>query len=135
MFRGVSFVNFFDSVITNYNFPSVCPKINLKAFEAIYQSVKEGLLPDKFILVKMRDGENQYRSTIVDGRAIKELPESYQTTNGYVGDKRVLEGEFFVQIHYVYTDKSRPTELIPFLALNNPSDNVKIKYVTGEFNV
>lgn len=135
LFRGVSFAKFFEEVVSNYRFPRVCPKINLKAFEAIYHSVQEGLLPDSFSLVRMRDGENQYRSTIVDGRAIKELPESYQTTNGYVGDKRVLEGEFFIQIHYVYTNKDAPTSLIPFIALNNPSDNVKIRYVTGEFNV
>ena len=85
----------------------------------------------------MRDEENQFRSTMVDGRAIKELPESYQVTNGYEGDKSISEfkDKFCIQLHYVYLDKDNPSKLIPFLVVNNPSNNIKIKYVTGEFNV
>ena len=104
-------------------------------FQSIIESIKEGLMPDCFTLVKMRDGENQFRSTIADGKSIKELPESYQVTNGYVGDKGVFKDDFFIQLHYVYTDRENSNNTIPFLAVNNPFGNIRIRYVTGEFNV
>ena len=135
IFRNISFADFYEKVISGYQFPRVCKNVNAHAFISIQEAIQEGLLPQTFTLVKMRDGENQFRSTMADGRAIKELPESYQVTNGYVGDKCVLKDEFFVQVHYVYTDKSRPEAIIPFFTINNPSDNIKIQYVTGEFNV
>ena len=135
IFRNISFSDFYEKVISGYQFPRVCKNVNAHAFISIQEAIQEGLLPQTFTLVKMRDGENQFRSTMADGRAIKELPESYQVTNGYVGDKCVLKDEFFVQVHYVYTDKSRPEVIIPFFTINNPSDNIKIQYVTGEFNV
>lgn len=135
IYRGVSFEEFYDNVISKYQFARVCKHINAHAFISIREAIKEGLLPETFTLVRMRDGENQFRSAIADGKAIPELPQSYQVTNDYVGDKKVLENEFFIQIHYVYTDESAPHIIFPFLAINNPADNIKIKYVTGEFNV
>ena len=135
IFRNISFADFYEKVISGYQFPRICKNVNAHTFISIQEAIQEGLLPQTFTLVKMRDGENQFRSTMADGRAIKELPESYQVTNGYVGDKCVLKDEFFVQVHYVYTDKSRPEVIIPFFTINNPSDNIKIQYVTGEFNV
>ena len=135
IYRGVSFEDFYDKVISNYQFPRVCKNINIHAFISIREAIKEGLLPETVTLVRMRDGENQFRSAIADGKAIPELPQSYQVTNDYKGDKSVLKDEFFIQIHYVYTDESAPHIIFPFLVINNPADNIKIKYVTGEFNV
>ena len=136
-FIDLSFVEFFDKVIRKYKFPKDATKINHYAFESLLAAIDNELISDKFILIKMRDEENQYRSTIVDGRAIKELPESYQVTNGYEGDKGISEfkDKFCIQLHYVYLDKDNPNKIIPFLVVNNPSNNIKIKYVTGEFNV
>lgn len=135
IYRGVSFDEFYEKVISSYQFARVCKNINAHAFISIREAISEGLLPKTFTLVRMRDGENQFRSAIADGKAIPELPQSYQVTNDYVGDKKVLEDEFFIQIHYVYTDETTPDAIVPFLAINNPADNIKIKYVTGEFNV
>ena len=135
IYRGISFVDFYEKVIAKYQFARVCKNINAAAFIAIKEAITEGLIPDTFALVRMRAGENQFRSTIADGKAIKELPQSYQVTYDYAGDKCVLKDEFNIQIHYVYTDESAPHIIIPFLTINNPADNIKIKYVTGEFNV
>ncbi len=135
IYRGVSFVDFYEKVIAKYQFARVCKNINAAAFIAIKEVIAEGLIPDTFALIRMRAGENQFRSTIADGKAIKELPQSYQVTYDYDGDKCVLKDEFNIQIHYVYTDESTPHIIIPFLTINNPADNIKIKYVTGEFNV
>ena len=135
IYRGISFTDFYEKVISQYQFARVCKNINAPAFIAIKETISEGLLPDTFALVKMRDGENQFRSAVADGKAIPELPQSYQVTNDYKGDKCVLKDEFNIQIHYVYTDEAAPHIIVPFLAINNPADNIKIKYVTGEFNV
>lgn len=135
IYRGMSFTDFYDKVISQYQFARVCKNINAAAFIALKEAVAEGLLPDTFALVRMRDGENQFRSTIAGGKAIKELPQSYQVTYDYAGDKCILKDEFNIQIHYVYTDEATPHIIIPFLTINNPADNIKIKYVTGEFNV
>lgn len=134
-YKNLSFVDFYNKVLSSLLYPLECKNVNIYMFQGLMESIREGLMQDNFTLVKMRDGENQYRSTIADGKSIKELPESYQVTNGYVGDKGVFKDDFFIQVHYVYTDKEKSDELIPILAVNNPFGNIKIKYVTGEFNV
>ena len=63
----------------------------------------------------------------------KELPESYQVTNDYPGDKAICAKEFSIQIHNVYTDKNNKDDIIPFIAVNYPYDEINTKYVTGEF--
>lgn len=134
-YKNLSFTDFYNRVLSLLHYPIGCTNVNLYMFQSIIESIKEGLMPDCFTLVKMRDGENQFRSTIADGKSIKELPESYQVTNGYVGDKGVFKDDFFIQLHYVYTDRENSNNTIPFLAVNNPFGNIRIRYVTGEFNV
>lgn len=121
-------------MLKRWSFPYECTNINRYVFQSLIDSVEADLIPDSFTLVKMRDGENQYRSTMSNGMAIKELPESYQITNGYVGDKRVFENKLNIQVHYVYTNKEEKDNLVPFLTINYPYDSRTTKYVTGEFD-
>lgn len=130
-YSDISFIDFFDKVVKTFEFP-LESKVNLYSFETIKDMIEANLLEDKFTLVKMRDGENQYRSTIANGMAIKELPESYQVTSGYIGDKAIFMDELNVQVHYVYTDNKHPEKVIPFLTINNPSEQAITNYVTGE---
>lgn len=131
-YEGLSFKSFFQSVIQKYLFP-LDSSVNRFAFQSILDSIEVGDIEDSFTLIKMRDGENQFRSTIAGGIAIKELTESYQVSNGYVGDKAVLSDKLNVQIHYVYTNKDNPLDIIPFLTINCPYSKKTTTYVTGEF--
>lgn len=133
-FENLSLKDFYEKVVKNFKFPEESKDVNLYAFKSIIDSIDVGLLEDNFTLIKMRDGENQYRSTMTANIAIKELPESYQVTNGYEGDKKVLSDRLSVQIHYVYIDKDRKDAIIPFLVINCPYDERTTKYVTGEFD-
>ena len=132
-YENLSLKDFYEKVIVHYVFPEESNDVNLYVFKSIIDSINAGLLEDNFTLVKMRDGENQFRSALSTGVSIKELPESYQVTNGYEGDKKVLNDRLSVQVHYVYIDKDRKDKIIPFLVINCPYDERTTKYVTGEF--
>jgi len=133
-YENLSLKSFFENVIKDYNFPQGSKNVNMYSFKSLIDSINVGLIDDNFTLIKMRDGENQYRTAIAGRMSIPELPESYQVTNGYVGDKAVLNDRLSVQIHYVYVDKNNPQDVFPFLTINNPHDERTTKYVTGEFN-
>lgn len=130
-FENISFIDFFENVIKYFEFPLEA-NVNFYTFETIKDTIEANLLKDEFTLIRMRDGENQYRSTIANGMSIKELPESYQVTNGYIGDKAIFKDRLNVQVHYVYTDKNNKDNVIPFLTINNPSEQAITNYVTGE---
>lgn len=132
-YENISLKDFYENVIKRWNFPYECTNINRYVFKSLIDSVEADLIPDYFTLIKMRDGENQYRSTMSNGMAIKELPESYQVTNDYVGDKGVFEHKLNIQVHYVYTNKEEKDNLVPFLTINYPYDSRTTKFVTGEF--
>ena len=118
-------------MIKYFEFPLEA-NVNFYTFETIKDTIEANLLKDEFTLIRMRYGENQYRSTIANGMSIKELPESYQVTNGYIGDKAIFKDRLNVQVHYVYTDKNNKDNVIPFLTINNPSEQAITNYVTGE---
>lgn len=133
-YQNLSLKDFYDKVIINFNFPDESVSINKFVFKSLVDSINVGLIDDNFTLIKMRDGENQFRNPMDSGMSIRELPESYQVTNGYIGDKAVLKDELNVQIHYVYVNKEDNNDIIPFLTINCPYDERTTKYVTGEFN-
>ena len=106
---------------------------NSFVFKIIIDAIDNNYIEDKFVLVKMRDGENEFRSTIANGMAIKELPESYQVSNGYPGDKAIYNDTLNVQVHNVYIDENNKNNIIPILTINYPYDKIWTNYVTGEF--
>lgn len=131
-YKNVSFKDFYNQVIDKMVFP-IDSDINKHMFNILLEAVNDDLIDDSLTLVQMRVGEYEYRSTIANGTAIKELPESYQVSNDYVGDKSVCKDEFNIQIHYVYTDENKKDDLIPFLTVNYPYDEIRTRFVTGEF--
>ena len=95
-------------------------------------AIQEGLLPDIITIIKMREGENQFRSLTPDEHALGQLPQGYDLKNGYPGDRAICKEKLSIQVHYVYTDRNEPNKIIPVLAVNNPCDTLKINYVTGD---
>lgn len=131
-YLNISFKDFYEKVISKMSFPQdSC--INDFVFRIIVEAIDSNLIEDKFVLIKMRDGENEFRSTIANGMAIKELPESYQVSNDYPGDKAIYKDVLNVQIHSVYTNENDKTDIIPVLTINYPYDKIRTNYVTGEF--
>ena len=131
-YKNISYKDFYNNVISKLVFP-VDSTINSFVFKIFYDAIESNLLSDGFLLIKMRDGENQYRSTIANGLAIKELPESYQVSNDYKGDKAIYKDVFNIQIHNVYINENEKDDIIPFLAINYPYNEIMTNYVTGEF--
>jgi hypothetical protein len=121
-----------EEVLSKLVFPKAANKVNAYYIASLMEAVNDDLLPDRITIVKMRDGRNQHRSLTTDGHAGKELPQSYDTKTKYPGDKSVLAEKLCIQVHYVYTDKDNQNAIIPMLAINNPSDAVRVNYVTGD---
>ncbi|MBQ6282890.1 MAG: hypothetical protein IJK66_05115 [Bacilli bacterium] len=129
---NISLKEFYEKVVSKLIFPRDS-SINDFVFRIIIDAIDNNFIEDKFVLVKMRDGENEFRSTIANGMAIKELPESYQVSNDYPGDKAIYNDELNVQIHNVYTEENDKGDIIPILTINYPYDKIWTNYVTGEF--
>ena len=129
---NISLKDFYEKVVSKLVFPRDS-SINSFVFKIIIDAIDSNYIEDKFVLVKMRDGENEFRSTIANGMAIKELPESYQVSNGYPGDKAIYNDTLNVQVHNVYIDENNKNNIIPILTINYPYDKIWTNYVTGEF--
>ena len=118
----ISFKKFVDEVIEKYNFPFLSSKLSKSAFRTTLDLINNRFMSDEILLIKMRDGENQYRSLDETGKRILELPQSYDYRNGYIGDKEIARDSFSIQVHYNYLEKNEKTEspIFPSLVINNP---------------
>ncbi len=132
VYEDYSLKKLHEEVLSKLVFPKAANKVNAYYIASLMEAVNDDLLPDRITIVKMRDGRNQHRSLTTDGHAVKELPQSYDTKTKYPGDKSVLAEKLCIQVHYVYTDKDNQNAIIPMLAINNPSDAVRVNYVTGD---
>jgi len=128
----VSFTELYEEVLRTYTFPRGARKLNDLYISSLLEAIDGGLQSDEVKIIRMRHKKNQYRSKDLSGRAIKELPQSYDVKSGYPGDKGIYSDILSIQVHYVYTDKSNPDDLIPMLAINNPSDGICVNFVTGD---
>ena len=124
---------FYNEFLSMYNFPRGS-KFGLKSFERLLEQVKAGQYEDKISIVFMRYKTGEYRTAISGGNAIKELPQSYHNNTHYPGDKKLtdLEKVLHIQLHAVYTDKMKPSEIVPLIALNNPITAFNVRFVTGD---
>ena len=82
----------------------------------------------------MRYKTKQQRSLIEGVKAIKELPQSWDSKTGYSGDRLLpgLSSEFHFQLHLVYFEKGQEKQYIPMIAFNNPITDFTARYVTGD---
>lgn len=126
------FSDFYNEFIYNYKFPSSAKKLNVTTFTDLKELVDKGLMKDECQIINMKIGENICRPLAPGGEFIKELPQGYNKTSKsvYPGDRKIGDDQFSIQLHHIYTDKLDIKYLI--LAINNPYDEVAIKYVTGD---
>lgn len=129
----MKYSEFYSEFITKYEFPRGS-KLGYRSFERILNQIKEKQYEDKITVVIMRYRTGEQRTSISNGCAIKELPQSYDNGTNYPGDKHLpeLEKKFHIQIHLVYTDKNNSNDIIPIIAMNNPITAYNVKYVTGD---
>lgn len=130
---NLRYTDFYDEFLSKYEFPRGS-KFGPKSFEKILSQIKNGEYEDKISVVLMRYKTGEYRSTITGVKAIKELPQSYDNGTLYPGDKSLpdLEKVLHIQLHPVYIDKLKKSNIIPLIALNNPITAFNVKYVTGD---
>lgn len=129
----MKFSEFYQVFLSKYYFPRGS-KFGPNSFKRLLQQVNEGSYEDIIKVVLMRYRTGEYRSPIAGGKAIKELPQSYDNGTEYPGDKSLpdLEKVLHIQLHPVYIDKSTPEKIIPLIALNNPITAFNVRYVTGD---
>jgi len=129
----LKFSDFYNEFLKNYTFPRGS-KFGLKSFDRIKLQIDDGLVEDAITVVFMRYKNNEQRTPIGNGCAIKELPQSYDNGTGYPGDKKLdeLEKKLHIQLHPVYLEKGKEKEIIPLIALNNPITSFNVRYVTGD---
>ena len=130
---NLRYTDFYNEFLSKYEFPRGS-KFGSKSFEKILNQIKNGEYEDKISVVLMRYKTGEYRSTIAGVKAIKELPQSYDNGTLYPGDKSLpdLEKVLHIQLHPVYIDKSKKSDIIPLIALNNPITAFNVRYVTGD---
>lgn len=131
----MTFTDFFNDFLSKYEFPKES-NFGLLGFERLLNNIHSGFSEDKVTVVIMRYKTGQYRSLSPTKKTIKELPQSWNTPTQYEGDKFLpgLKEKFHFQIHLVYIDKSKPKEIIPMIAMNNPITDFNVRYVTGDNN-
>lgn len=129
----IKYSEFFDEFLSKYKFPRGS-KFGIRSFERLLEQVNNGVIENKIKIVLMRYKTGEYRTSINGNNAIKELPQSYDDITEYPGDKCLtdLEHELHIQLHPVYTNKEKPDDIIPLIALNNPITSFNIRYVTGD---
>lgn len=129
----MKFTDFYNEFLSNYNYPRGS-KFGVLSFNKILNQIKDGATEDTVKIVLMRYRTGEYRSPIASNTAIKELPQSYDNGTQYCGDKSLtdLVGEFHIQIHPVYIDKNKQSDIIPVLAMNNPITAYNVRFVTGD---
>jgi len=132
IYNDIPFTVLYNNLLSKIHFPDKNKHITYKTFADLKTAIDEGVIKDQITVVKMRNGENEMRSLAAGQERIKELPQSYDTGTKYTGDKAIGIEKLTLQIHYVYCDESRPRDLIPLFALNNPFNQVAINYVTGD---
>lgn len=127
-----TYTKFYEDFLSKYELP-FGSKFGQLGFKNLLEQAKEGKISDKFTVIIMRYKTKQYRS-MNPNKFIKELPQSYDESTRYPGDKRIKPfcNQFSIQIHLVYTDEEHPEDYIPLLALNNPLTEESIRYCTGE---
>ena len=89
-------------------------------------------MDDECQAINMKVGKNISRPLADGGKFIKELPQGYNKSSKsiYLGDRKIGNDKFSIQLHCICTDKPDIKYLL--LAINNPYDEVAIKYVTGD---
>lgn len=129
----MKYSDFLNDFLINYEYPDG-RKLGKQSFIRIAEKIKTGEVEDKVQVVVMRYKTKQFRSLVPGVKAIKELPQSWDSKTGYAGDKRLpgLYTEFHFQIHLVYVEKGKENEYIPMIALNNPITDFTARYVTGD---
>ena len=129
----LKFSDFYNEFLINYTFPRGS-KFGLKSFDKIKSQIDAGAVENSITVVFMRYKNNEQRTPIGNGYAIKELPQSYDNGTGYPGDKKLdeLETKLHIQLHPVYLEKGKEKEIYPLIALNNPITSFNVRYVTGD---
>jgi len=129
----MKFSDFYNEFLKNYAFPRGS-KFGLKSFNKIKSQIDDGAVENSITVIFMRYKNNEQRTPIANGYAIKELPQSYDNGTGYPGDKKLdeLEKKLHIQLHPVYLEEGKNKEIIPLIALNNPITSFNVRYVTGD---
>ena len=127
------FTELYNIFLKKYKFPRGS-KIGPRTFEKILEFINKGESEDLITVIFMRYKTGEYRSAIAGGKAIKELPQSYNNGTEYPGDKSLTgyNNLLHIQLHAVYTNENEKDKIIPLLALNNPITEFNIRYVTGD---
>lgn len=128
-----TFTDIYENFIKDFSFPRNS-KLGQGVFEKVMQQVKNREIPDELSLVVMRYKTGQVRGLNPNGDAIKELPQGYDNTTGYSGDKYLTDymNKMHIQIHLVYKDERKDENLCPLIAFNNPLTAKEIQLVTGD---
>lgn len=128
----IKFSDFYREFIKKYKFAVSANKLTLSSFEAINRLVESNLMDDECQIINMKIGENISRNLVDGGSFIKELPQGYNKSSKstYLGDRRIGRDKFTVQLHCIYTTDINKKYLL--LAVNNPYNEVAIKFVTGD---
>lgn len=126
------FSEFYNEFILKYKFPTSATKLNNKTFSDLLELIKNNLMNDECKVINMKVGEDISRQLADGGNFIKELPQGYNKTSKsvYQGDRSVGKDSFSIQLHCIYTNDITKKYLL--LAINNPYNEVAIKYVTGD---
>ena len=129
----MKYSEFLSDFLLNYEYPEG-RKLGLKSFQRILEKTKTGEIEDSVKVVVMRYKTKQQRSLIEGVKAIKELPQSWDSKTGYSGDRLLpgLSSEFHFQLHLVYFEKGQEKQYIPMIAFNNPITDFTARYVTGD---
>ena len=111
-----TYTKFYEDFLSKYELP-FGSKFGQLGFKNLLEQAKEGKISDKFTVIIMRYKTKQYRS-MNPNKFIKELPQSYDESTRYPGDKMIKPfcNQFSIQIHLVYTDEEHPEDYIPLLA-------------------
>lgn len=131
-YANFKFTDFYNEFICNYKFANSSSKLNFKNFIDLKELVDIGLMDDECQVINMKVGKNISRPLADGGKFIKELPQGYNKSSKsiYLGDRKIGNDKFSIQLHCICTDKPDIKYLL--LAINNPYDEVAIKYVTGD---
>lgn len=129
-----TFSQFYKEFLNDYILPKGS-KFGKIGFQKIKEQIDDDKLDDDMIVMIMRYKTNEYRSIVGSGAlVIKELPQSYNESTKYPGDKNLpnFENTMYFQIHLVYTDDNQKDNYVPLLCFNNPLSKKLIRYVTGD---
>lgn len=129
-----TFTCFYNEFLSKYILPRGS-KFGQLGFQKLLKQITDGELEDEMYVMVMRYKTNEFRSVVGSGAlVIKELPQSYNESSKYPGDKNLpgFEDKMYFQLHLVYTDEDHKEDYVPLLCFNNPLSKKLIRYVTGD---